>query len=423
MYENSEENIGWLRYLFGFIEKDFRTMDTLTDESHGDKLIDEFKQGNCNLPGNFLQTSPKEQKNPMFVHQPTNKQSSSEKPPTNCSNEENSSMCGQIIKTEKMTTSKQGLQVLLIAPLLALAATQNKHNPLFLNNQEDKSAFLQGINMTLGKQGSVDDHTNLQTDKETTNKMMFLKQGGKDPDEGILKGSVSLKQQTKEPEQVFNHFEHWSMLPSDDTDKETINEKMFFTDLDYLHEGTVPWEYTQASGPQIFPDVDSLDEETQVFTDVPWEYTQDLGPQIIPDQESLDEENQVFTHVQWEYTQDLVQFLSFGSIDSEASSKNYNFKAYHHDRHQCDLVQKDEYDLHLVQREDEDHIIQHPSLNFGQLDDQKTGKQLSNNDENFGKLYQKFRHLVTQMAMEDRKEVDLEMNCLSINSKKVVLLL
>eukprot|EP00092_Neocalanus_flemingeri_P012475 GFUD01013448.1.p2 GENE.GFUD01013448.1~~GFUD01013448.1.p2 ORF type:complete len:424 (-),score=98.54 GFUD01013448.1:1573-2844(-) len=423
MYENSEENIGWLRYLFDFIGKDFRTMDTLTDESQGDKLIEEF---NIRIPCFFLQTSPKEEKNPLFDYQPTNKQSSSEKPPTNCSNEENSSMCGQIIKTEKMTTSKQGLQVLLIAPLLALAATQNKHNPLFLNNQEE-------YDMILGKQGSVDDHTNLQTDKETINKMMFLKRGKKDPDEGIIKGSMSLKQQTKEPEEYSNHFKHW-MLPSDDTDnsdtvsssnslvddhtnlqtdKETINEMIFFPDLDYLYEGTVPWEYTQASGPKIFPDLYSLDEETQVCTHIPWEYTQDLGPQIIPDQESLNEENQVFTDVPWEYTQDLVHFLSLGSIDSEASSKNYSFNVYHQDLHQCDLVQ----------REDEDHIIQHPSLNFGQLNDQKTGKQLSNNDENFGKLYQKFSHLVTQMATEDRKEVDLEMNCLSIDSKKVVLLL
>eukprot|EP00092_Neocalanus_flemingeri_P016648 GFUD01018011.1.p2 GENE.GFUD01018011.1~~GFUD01018011.1.p2 ORF type:complete len:272 (-),score=59.69 GFUD01018011.1:1561-2376(-) len=271
MYENSEENIGWLRYLFDLIEKDFcTTMVTLI----------EVKQGNCNLPRNFLQTSPKEQKNPMFDYQPTNEQSSSEKPSTNCSNEENSPMCEQIIKSEKMTTSKQGLQVLLIAPLLALAATQNKHIPLFLNNQEDK-------------------------------------------------------------------------------------------------------------------------------------YTQDVGPQIIPDQESLDEENQVLTHIPWEYTQDLVQFLSLGSIDSEASSKKYSFNVYHQDLHQSDLVQ----------REDEDHIIQHPSLNFGQLNDLKTGKQLSNHDENFGKLYQKFSHLVTQMAMEDRKEVDFEMNYLSIDSNQVVFLL
>eukprot|EP00092_Neocalanus_flemingeri_P004731 GFUD01005096.1.p1 GENE.GFUD01005096.1~~GFUD01005096.1.p1 ORF type:complete len:394 (-),score=101.93 GFUD01005096.1:1588-2769(-) len=393
MYENSEENIGWLRYLFGFIEKDFRTMDTLTDESHGDKLIDEFKQGNCNLPGNFLQTSPKEQKNPMFVYQPTNKQSSSEKPPTNCSNEENSSMCGQIIKTEKMTTSKQGLQVLLIAPLLALAATQNKHIPLFLNNQEDKSTFLQGIDMTLGKQGPVDDHTDLQTDKETINEMMFLKQGKKGPDKGTIQDSVPLKQQKKDPdlERLSNVLRHQLGRPSkaEFINRLNLEQKDSYVGIEG-RAGTICLA-PQQIGAYEGPIKCSVSQKQQKKEPVGG-FEQDVVIESFLDQ--------VFP---WEYSQDFLQFLYLVSIDSEASSKKYISQSCDQDCHQSEL--------------------DHPSLDFGELNDQKTEKQLSKTDENFGKLYQKISHFVTQMAMEDRQKVDLKKNCLDIDSKKVVLLL
>merc|ERR1719341_1137200 len=56
------------------------------------------------------------------------------------SNMESSSLREQKLSGSEKTTSNSGLSVLLIAPILAFAATQNKQSLLFEENKKDKQS-------------------------------------------------------------------------------------------------------------------------------------------------------------------------------------------------------------------------------------------------------------------------------------------